>query len=470
MSRPVQGNGGIVNEEGNGPDERSPEEIEAELERVKAERQELAARVETLEAHPQKRRRLRRIFTPILVALAVLVFTVTVPAVWGARTVLNTDRYVATVGPLAEDPAVQASIATKLTDQVFLALNVEGTLSSVLAEIGERATVLAAPLTTAVKGFVQDQVLNVVQSDAFQTFWVEANRFVHTQVLAILRGEGDTVSTVEGKVLLNLLPLVNLALGSIDRVATDLVGRDVTLPTIEEGEAPSESITKLEQALGVDLPDSYGQIVVYDSEDLEALQQTLSTLERLLVLLLVLIPVLVAASLWVSTRRRRTLIQLATGAAVGLVVIRRIAIIARDDLFERVDTERFPAVRVLTNELMDSLFRYTGILLTIVLLTALIALVTGPYPWAVTARGWIRDGARGIAAAFSGERLPDTGRVRWIRDHRDGLMLGGAIFAVALLLLFDLSLWGFVIAGIVLALYELALSRLGHEPDGSEMA
>jgi hypothetical protein len=317
---------------------------------------------------------------------------------------------------------------------------------------------------------VQDQVLNVVQSDAFQTFWVEANRFVHTQVLAILRGEGDTVSTVEGKVLLNLLPLVNLALGSIDRVATDLVGRDVTLPTIEEGEAPSESITKLEQALGVDLPDSYGQIVVYDSEDLEALQQTLSTLERLLVLLLVLIPVLVAASLWVSTRRRRTLIQLATGAAVGLVVIRRIAIIARDDLFERVDTERFPSVRVLTNELMDSLFRYTGILLTIVLLTALIALVTGPYPWAVTARGWVRDGARGIAAAFSGERLPDTGRVRWIRDHRDGLMLGGAIAAVLVLLLFDLSLWGFAIAGIVLALYELALSRLGHEPDGSEMA
>jgi hypothetical protein len=321
-----------------------------------------------------------------------------------------------------------------------------------------------------VKGFVQDQVLNVVQSDAFQTFWVEANRFVHTQVLAILRGEGDTVSTVEGKVLLNLLPLVNLALGSIDRVATDLVGRDVTLPTIEEGEAPSESITKLEQALGVDLPDSYGQIVVYDSEDLEALQQTLSTLERLLVLLLVLIPVLVAASLWVSTRKRRTLIQLAAGAAVGLVVVRRIAIITRDSLFERVDTQRFPSVRVLTDELMESLFRTTALLLAIVLLTLLIALITGPYPWAVTARGWVRDGARGIAAAFSGHATPDTGRARWLRDHRDGLMLGGAIVAVLVLLLFDLSLWGFVIAGIVLALYELALSRLGHEPDGSEMA
>jgi hypothetical protein len=456
-----------VNEEGNGPEGQSPEEIEAELQRVKAERQELEARVETLEARPEKRRRLRRIFTPILVALSIVVFTVTVPAAWGARTVLNTDRYVATVAPLADDPAVQASIASRLTDQVFSALDVEGTLSDALAGLGERATVLAAPLTTAIRGFVQDQVLKVVQSDAFRTFWVEANRFVHTQVLAILEGESDTVSVVEGKVLLNLLPLVNLALGSIQEVASDLVGRDVTLPQITQGEVPSAAIAKLEQSLGIDLPDDYGQIPVYDSQDLEALQQALYTFERLLVFLLILIPLLVAASLLVSTRRRRTLIQLAAGAAVGLVVIRRIAIILRDDLFERVDTERFPSVRVLTNELMDSLFRYTGILLAIVLLTALIALVTGPYPWAVTARGWVRDGARGIAAAFSGERLPDTGRVRWIRDHRDGLMLGGAIFAVALLLLFDLSLWGFVIAGVVIALYEIALLRLGHEPEDS---
>jgi hypothetical protein len=85
----------------------------------------------------------------------------------------------------------------------------------------------------------------------------------------------------------------------------------------------------------------------------------------------------------------------------------------------------------------------------------------------VTVRGWVRDGTHAIAAAFSGERLPDSGRVRWLRDHRDALMLGGAVFAVALLLLFDLSLWGFVIAGIVIALYEIALARLGHAPEGA---
>jgi hypothetical protein len=310
----------------------------------------------------------------------------------------------------------------------------------------------------------------VVASDAFKTFWVEANRFVHTQVLAILRGDSESVTVVEGKVLLNLLPLVNLALGSIQQVASDLVGRDVTLPQITADVIPSQAISQLEQALGVDLPEDYGQIVVYDSEDLAALQQALYTFERLLVFLLILIPILVAASLLVSTRRRRTLIQLTIGAAIGLVVIRRIAIILRDDLFDRVDTQRFPSVRVLTDELMASLFRYTAILLAIVLLTALVALVTGPYPWAVTLRGWVRDVARGVAAAFSGEPLPDTGRARWIRAHRDGLMLGGAILAIALLLLFDLSLWGFVIAGVVIALYEIALARLGHEPEEAEAA
>ena len=125
-----------------------------------------------------------------------------------------------------------------------------------------------------------------------------------------------------------------------------------------------------EQALGIDLPDDYGQIVVYDSEDLATLQQAPVHVRTAEVLLLLLIPILVAASLWASTRRRRTLIQLTVGAAVGLVIVRRIAINSKDRLYERVDTQRFPSVRVLTDDLMASLFRYTAKLLAIVLVTA----------------------------------------------------------------------------------------------------
>jgi len=455
-----------VSEEGTQPRGETPEDVRAELERVTAERNELEGKVEALEA--PKRHRVRRIFTPILVALAVIVFTITVPAVWSARTVLNTDRYVATVEPLADDPAVQQAIATRLTDEVFAALNVQEVISNTLAAIGERATLLAGPLTNALHGFVQDQVLKVVQSDAFETFWVEANRFVHTQVLAVLRGESETVSLAEGKVVLNLIPLVNLALASIENVSSDLVGRDVTLPTFQPGEAASSEIAKLEQALGIDLPDNYGQIPVYDGQDLEALQKTLFTAKRLLILLLILVPVLVAAALLVSTRRRRTLVQLTVGGAIGLVVVRRVAIIARDGLFDEVNTERHPAVRVLADTLMDRLFLITGILLAIVLLTLVIALITGPYPWAVTVRGWVRDAARGIASALGGHPVADTGRVRWLRDHRDALMLAGGVVALLLLLLFDLSWLALAIVTVVIAVYEIALWRLGHEPEEAE--
>jgi cell division protein FtsB len=452
-----------VSEEDTQPQGRTPEDVRAELERTKAERDELEAKVETLEA--PKRHRVRRILTPILVVLAVLVFTVSVPAVWSARTVLNTDRYVATVEPLADDPAVQQAIATRLTDEVFAALNVQDVISDTLAAIGERATLLAGPLTNALHGFVQDQVLKVVESDAFGTFWVDANRFVHTQVLAVLRGESETVSLAEGKVLLNLVPLVNLALASIENVSSDLVGRDVTLPTFQPGEVPSSQIARLEQALGIDLPDDYGQIPIYDSQDLEALQKTLYTAKRLLILLLILVPVLAAAALLVSTRRRRTLVQLTVGGAIGLVVVRRVALIARDGLFEQVNTQRHPAVRVLADTLMDSLFRSTGILLAVVLLTLVIALISGPYPWAVTVRGWFRDGARGIASAFGGQPAADTDRVRWLRAHRDVLMLAGGFVALLLLLLFDLSWLALAIVTVVIALYEIALLRLGHEAE-----
>jgi hypothetical protein len=186
--------------------------------------------------------------------------------------------------------------------------------------------------------------------------------------------------------------------------------------------------------------------------------------ERILILLLILIPILVAAALWVSTRRRRTLIQLAAGAAIGLVIVRRVAIISRDNLFQNVSAQRHPAVRVLTDTLMDSLFRYTGILLAIVLLTLVIALITGPYPWAVSLRAWVGDLGRGVAGSLRGERVDETGRAAWLRQHRDGLMLGGGVVALVCLFLLDLSFLGFAILTIVLVLYELAVYGIGREP------
>jgi hypothetical protein len=425
-----------------------------------AERDRLEREVERLKDRPARRIRTRRIVALVLVILTVVSFALVVPAAWGRRTVLDTDRYVATVAPLAADPAVQQSLAVRVTDAVFEALDIQPVIAEALPD---RASFLAGPLTNAMRGFVEEQVAKVFASQAFQTFWVAANRFVHTQVLAVLDGRGETISIVEGKVLLNLLPLVNLALGQVQALATDLVGRSVVLPTVTVAELPEDSIAALESALGRDLPDRLGQIAVYDSNQLQALQEGVRMFERGVLLLALLLLVFLVGAIWVSPSRRRTILQLAVAAAVVLVVERRLAILLGNQVVTDVGgRDEYPAVGVLVDTLLASLKRYTGWMLVILLVTILAALLSGPYPWARSLRSWVAGIGPALAGAVAGgDEAPSPAAV-YIAAHRDLLMLAGAVLVGLIVLLVDVSLgWLFVLA-LLLGLYELVVYRVAR--------
>src|SRR5439155_17058735 len=246
----------------------------------------------TLEARPDRRRRVARVATTVLTVLAVLVFAVAVPGLWARRTLLDTDRYVATAAPLAQDPAVQEYLARTVTQQVFVALDVQARLTDVLQKRDPRLAFLAGPISNGVQGFMQDQLQKVFASDAFATAWEQANRFAHSQLIAALEGGGETVQVQNGAVVLNLLPLVNQGLAAISGVVTDIVGHPVTLPEVTGDEVPSEAISKLESALRIDLPDRFGTIAIYDSEDLAAMRQGVDLASRAVVALAVLFLIL----------------------------------------------------------------------------------------------------------------------------------------------------------------------------------
>lgn len=434
-----------------------------DVEALRRERDELRGEVEKLQNRPAKRRRVRRVSAPILALITILVFAATVPAAWAHREFLNTDRYVAIVGPLASNPDVQQALARELTDEVFQALPIQQNIASALPP---KAAFLSVPLTSAIKTFVHNQVLKVVQSQAFQKFWVSANRFVHSQVLAILNGNSQTVSIANGKVLLNLLPLVNLALKQIQSIASGLLPANVTIPTINVNEIPAEAVQKLNAALGTNLPTNFGAIAVYDSKDLEALQKGVRAFDRVVILLVILIPILIAVTLWVSIRRRRTLVELMTGFALVLVLERRLSIAALNDVVGKARPENRAAVQALTDQISHTLLVFTGWLLAIALIVLVIALVTGPYRWAVAMRRWFVDVGRAIVETASSPELAGSAGVAWIRGHRDLLMLGGAALAVILLLFVNLSFWGFFILAVIVAAYELVIFRLaGSEPE-----
>src|SRR3954453_18922129 len=81
-----------------------------ELAQSQAEVAALRAKLDTRTRRQRRRRTARGVIAAILVALAAVTATASVVGVWAARTTLNTDRWVSTVAPLAEDPQVQAAM------------------------------------------------------------------------------------------------------------------------------------------------------------------------------------------------------------------------------------------------------------------------------------------------------------------------------------------------------------------------
>jgi hypothetical protein len=405
----------------------------------------------------QPRRRLRRLLTAIIVALAILVFTATVPAAWARRTALNTDRFVELVGPLADDPAIQQALADKVTERVMSLLDIDAVVNDLFPE---RGAVLVGPLSNAIEGYVHGLVLRVFESDAFTTLWTEAIRFVHTEMLAVLDGGTDTVSTVGGKVALNLMPMVQLVLEQMAALVPDLIGRNITIPEIDVSMAPSEAVSRLESAFGIDLPDGFGTVVVYDANELEALQKAVRTFDKLVIVLVLLVLVLVALALWSSPRRRRTLLQLMTGFAVGLVVVRRLAIAASDQALESARPENQAAAHAFTDRVLGNLLVYTGWLLAVVLVVLVIAWLTGSYPAPVAIRRWVADLARSIGGAVTAER-PRSPAVAWIGAHREPLMFAAAAIALLVLLIADVSLLGLLLTLAVAGIIELVIYRVG---------
>jgi hypothetical protein len=214
--------------------------------------------------------------------------------------------------------------------------------------------------------------------------------------------------------------------------------------------------------LGIDLPDRFGTVVVYDSTDLAAVQQGVDRASRLIVLLAVLFVVFAAAAIWISPRKRRTVLQLATAAGVVLVLERRFAMAEANDLVGVAKPENQAAARAVVDQVLGGLLRYTAWFLAIALVGLVVGLLSGPYPWARRSRRWVAHLGGVTADAFRGRATTDA--TTWTGAHRDALMLAGAAFGMIVLLVADVSLGGFLLLAAVIGVYELVVYRAGTAP------
>jgi hypothetical protein len=435
----------------------------SEIERLRAERDALQAQLHAVERRRRGGRVLRRVTAVVLVVLACLSFTAATIAVWANRTLLTSDGWVEMVGPLGSDPAVTSALQPKITDAVFTLIPAQDLIADALPD--DRAF-LAAPLSSAIESFVDDEVGAFLASDDFSTLWVDANRVAHERVLAVLRGDSDIVQVEGDTVTLNLLPVVNGVLGQLEDVASQLIGQDVDLPQMSGGELPDQARARLSDALGVDLPENIGQIPVYSSDELIVAQQALRVFDQTLTLLVIATPLLLVGAIWASTNRRATILQLSIGSALLLVVVRRVVLRFQDAIVAMPpQPDGRAAARAVTDQVGTGLFDLTAMLIVVALAIVVIALVTGPYRWAVALRGGVSSVSRAIwdAGARVTAGTDTSGAIGWVAAHRQALQIGGAVLVIAVLLLVDVSWVWFWALVAVLVCWELALWRLADD-------
>ena len=385
------------------PGENEP--AEADLARIQAERGAPPSGHERITK--PRRRRIRRSVVGLLVALSCLLVLLSTTEVWAHRTLLNTGAFVGTVAPVFNNPAVTSAVAVRATDQLFTELNLQARLKDALPP---KASFAAAPVANATKGFVAGQLANVMASPQFQAIWTATLTSMHQLLVAVLRGQHTAaVSTSGGYIVLNTVPLINQALGKVSGLASNLTGKPVTLPAITSADPPQQAVNKLSKALGVTLPSDFGQITLVKSSDLAEVQRGVKAFDRFTLVLPLVTIVLIALSLWLSVNRRRTLLQLAVGVSLLMIVERRVTLHEQSTLASGAHNPQ--VAQIVLGDLLHGFFVLTAWVLGVALVVLVIAVLSGPYRWAVAFRSWVKRTWRSIAGARGGDQPRPGGRL-----------------------------------------------------------
>jgi len=441
-------------------DRSAPTTEPDELEALRRERDQLAERLTRVEGSSHgRRRRLRRVAVVLLLVLGCTSFTVAAVGVWVRRNVADTEVWVERSGSLADDPAVRAALGHAISDEVIELVDPEALFVEALPE---RGRLLAAPLSGAVEGFIRERVDRFLASDGFRTLWRAANEQVHSRMVRLLRGDNDAVQTGDGTVKINLVPIIDEVLAELSTTSPELLGREVDIPEVSVEDVPDAAIARLGAALGVELDDDFGQVTVYDEGRLEALQDGIAQARRLLVLVIVVACGCLVGALALSDRRRRTLLQMVVGLAIGVALVRRLGIRARSEVVGGIDDRvTADAAGAVVDAFLGPLLDVTRLLLVGLVIVAAIAVLTGPYPRVVRLRARAADGARRagpvVRALVPGSAGDDDRALAWIEAHRATLQVSGIVVGLLALVLLDLSFVGLLVLVAAIGAFELAL-------------
>ncbi|WP_431278074.1 hypothetical protein [Leifsonia poae] len=403
---------------------------------------------ETAVAAPQKHKRGWgwTLLATALILIGAVLAPVAVVASWAKVQLTDTDSFVATYAPLADDPAVQTFVTDQAVSVIEDNVDIPGVVSQVFDGIvslgtGPVATraleALKAPAAQGIVSLIHTTVGNFVASDAFAEVWQQALRRSHTQFIATMQNDPKAAVAIgsDGSVGIQLGPI-------IERVKELLVKQGLTfasqIPTVDRTitVAQNSSLPTLQLAYGLAV--SVGAWLPW-------------------IALLFL-----AAGVLVARRRALALVWSAVALAIGMIVIVAGIAIGRIVFIASASPSLLPAsvartvFDTVTTKMVD-----TGVaVLVLAIVVAVVAWYSGPFGISRRLRGFFGSGVTWVREAAERHGIT-TGRTgEWIYAQRALLRAAVAVIAAVILLFVrpltpGLIIWTLVIAAIVIAILEL---------------
>lgn len=269
-------------------------------------------------------RPVRHLTFAVTALLACLLLPVAVVSLWSDSVVTDSDEYVATVGPLADDPVVQEFVHDRLVEETL------------------------ARLPRVPEPLVSVAATRVVEGPEFRPAWEQANRQAHKQMIAVLEGDSDSAVNDDGTVVIQIGPLVVAVLEAVD-------------PT---GRLDTSTV-----------PDIATTVRLIPADDLETARTYYRIVDEGGFWLPLLWVGLVAAALLVAVRRLRALAWLGLGSAVTMAGLLLSIWSGRSTVEDRAPTGQSELVGAMYDVLVSGLRELSWFLFGIALAVAVVAMV-----------------------------------------------------------------------------------------------
>jgi hypothetical protein len=271
---------------------------------------------------PEMRHRLK---VRVLVVLASILAFLAIFTSWIDRQALDTNQWVDTSGKLLEDKQISDALAVYSVDQLYASVDVASILKK---RLPSDLQPISSPVAAGVREFATRAAQQAFQSPRVQGLWANANRAAHRELVSILKGNNQSVSSQNGRVVLDLRPIV---LQLADRIGLKKQAKDA----IKKGEASGA------------LKPNFGQLEVADSQQLDTARTITKVLQGLAWLFSIGSLALFALAAWLAKGRRWVVVL---GYGLGLVASGLAAIAVRSaakslvvDSLAKTEEARVPA-------------------------------------------------------------------------------------------------------------------------------